>query len=305
MASSEERRAGLLTRLSRLHPEQVTDLMLALEGRIDALRAETARARAPVAIIGLAARFADVDSALAYGRLLFEGRDAVRPAPADRPERDGLPPGGYVEGVETFDPGFFGLRPLEADAMDPQHRLALMLAWQALEDAGYADAARRPRATGVFLGLGANAYEARFQATGSLSPAAILGNAGSIAAGRIAHWLDVIGPALVLDTACSSSLVAVHAACRALRSAECDLALAGGVNLTLDADVTAALAAAGMLGPGHACRTFDAAADGYVRGEGGGLVVLKRLADALRDGDAIRAVIAGSALNHDGHSSAL
>lgn len=305
MASSEERRAGLLARLSRLHPEQVTDLMLALEGRIDALRAETTRARAPVAIIGLAARFADVDSAQAYGRLLFEGRDAVRPAPADRPERDGLPPGGYVEGVETFDPGFFGLRPLEADAMDPQHRLALMLAWQALEDAGYADAARRPRATGVFLGLGANEYEARFQATGSLSPAAILGNAGSIAAGRIAHWLDVTGPALVLDTACSSSLVAVHAACRALRSAECDLALAGGVNLTLDADVTAALAAAGMLGPSHACRTFDAAADGYVRGEGGGLVVLKRLADALRDGDAIRAVIRGSALNHDGHSSAL
>ncbi|MDQ0305116.1 type I polyketide synthase [Ancylobacter polymorphus] len=305
MASSEERRAGLLARLSRLHPEQVTDLMLALEGRIDALRAETARARAPVAIIGLAARFADVDSALAYGRLLFEGRDAVRPAPADRPERDGLPPGGYVEGVETFDPGFFGLRPLEADAMDPQHRLALMLAWQALEDAGYADAARRSRATGVFLGLGANEYESRFQATGSLSPAAILGNAGSIAAGRIAHWLDVTGPALVLDTACSSSLVAVHAACRALRSAECDLALAGGVNLTLDADVTAALAAAGMLGPRHACRTFDAAADGYVRGEGGGLVVLKRLADALRDGDAIRAVIRGSALNHDGHSSAL
>lgn len=305
MASSEERRAGLLARLSRLHPEQVTDLMLALEGRIDALRAETARARAPVAVIGLAARFADVDSAQAYGRLLFEGRDAVRPAPADRPERDGLPPGGYVEGVETFDPGFFGLRPIEADAMDPQHRLALMLAWQALEDAGYADAARRPRATGVFLGLGANEYETRFQATESLSPAAILGNAGSIAAGRIAHWLDVTGPALVLDTACSSSLVAVHAACRALRSAECDLALAGGVNLTLDADVTAALAAAGMLGPSHACRTFDAAADGYVRGEGGGLVVLKRLADALRDGDAIRAVIRGSALNHDGHSSAL
>ncbi|RTL99566.1 type I polyketide synthase, partial [Ancylobacter aquaticus] len=305
MAMTEDRRAGLLTRLSRLHPEQITDLMLALEGRIDALRAETARARQPVAIIGLAARFAEAASAPAYGALLFEGRDAVRPAPADRPEREGLPPGGYIEGVERFDPAFFGLRPMEAEAMDPQHRLALMLAFQALEDAGYADAARRPRATGVFLGLGANEYEARFQATDTLSPAAILGNAGSIAAGRISHWLDATGPALVIDTACSSSLVAVHAACRALRSDECDLALAGGVNLTLDADVTVALAAAGMLGPGHACRTFDAGADGYVRGEGGGLVVLKRLSDALRDGDAIRAVIRGSAINHDGHSSAL
>ncbi|WP_018964164.1 type I polyketide synthase [Ancylobacter sp. FA202] len=305
MATSEERRAGLLTRLSRLHPEQITDLMLALEGRIDALRAETARARQPVAIIGLAARFAEAASAPAYGALLFEGRDAVRPAPADRPEREGLPPGGYIDGVERFDPGFFGLRPIEAEAMDPQHRLALMLAFQALEDAGYADARLRPRATGVFLGLGANEYEARFQATDTLSPAAILGNAGSIAAGRISHWLDVTGPALVIDTACSSSLVAVHAACRALRSDECDLALAGGVNLTLDADVTAALAAAGMLGPGHACRTFDAGADGYVRGEGGGLVVLKRLSDALRDGDAIRGIIRGSAINHDGHSSAL
>eukprot|EP01034_Spumella_vulgaris_P036189 gene36189-44639_t len=209
------------------------------------------------------------------------------------------------EGFDQFDAAFFGLRPDEADAMDPQHRLALMLAWQALEDAGAADPARRPRATGIFLGLGANDYEARFHRADALSPAAIIGNAGSIAAGRISHWLDVTGPALVIDTACSSSLVAVHAACRALRAGECDLALAGGVNLVLDAGVTSALAAAGMLGPGQACRTFDAAADGYVRGEGGGLLVLKRLADAQRDGDRIRAVIRGSAINHDGHSSAL
>ncbi|ABD88903.1 type I polyketide synthase [Rhodopseudomonas palustris] len=305
MATTEDRRANLTQRLGRLRPEQITELMLALEGRIDALRTETARVSQPLAIVGLAARFADAGSAEAYGKMLFEGRDAVRAAPADRPERDGLPPGGYLDGVERFDAGFFGLRPAEADVMDPQHRLALMLAWQALEDAGYADAALRPRATGVFLGLGANDYDARFHTSDSLSPAAILGNAGSIAAGRISHWLDLTGPALVIDTACSSSLVAVHAACRALRAGECDLALAGGVNLVLDAAVTTALAAAGMLGPGHACRSFDAAADGYVRGEGGGLVVLKRLADAERDGDAIRAVIRGFAINHDGHSSVL
>ncbi len=123
--------------------------------------------------------------------------------------------------------------------------------------------------------------------------------------GRVAYTLGLRGPAVTVDTACSSSLVAVHAACRSLRAGECDLALAGGVNLVLDADVSAALTDAGMLGPGHACRTFDAAADGYVRGEGGGFVVLKRLADAERDGDRIRGVISGSAINHDGHSSAL
>ncbi|MES2193580.1 MAG: type I polyketide synthase [Pseudomonadota bacterium] len=279
--------------------------MLALERRIDALRTETAQFSQPLAIVGLAARFAEATSAAAYGEILFEGRDAVRPAPADRPERDGLPPGGYIDGVERFDAAFFGLRPQEASAMDPQHRLALVLAWQALEDAGHADGAFRPRSTGVFLGLGAGDYDTRFHAADALSPAAILGNAGSIAAGRISHWLDITGPSLVIDTACSSSLVAVHAACRSLRAGECDLALAGGVNLVLDADVSAALTDAGMLGPGHACRTFDAAADGYVRGEGGGFVVLKRLADAERDGDRIRGVISGSAINHDGHSSAL
>ncbi|MFG1391587.1 type I polyketide synthase [Xanthobacter agilis] len=305
MGVIEDRRADLTHRLMRLRPEQIADLLLALEGRLDAVRAEVASAAAPVAIVGLAARVAQAASAQEYANLLFEGRDAVRPAPADRPEREGLTPGGYLDGVDRFDAAFFGLRPDEADTMDPQHRLALMLAWHGLEDAGYADAGRRPRSTGLFLGLGAKDYETRFHAADALSPAAILGNAGSIAAGRISHWLDITGPALVIDTACSSSLVAVHAACRALRAGECDLALAGGVNLVLDPAVTAALGAAGMLGPGHACRTFDAAADGYVRGEGGGIVVLKRLADAVRDGDRIRAVIRGSAINHDGHASAL
>lgn len=305
MGATEDRRTDLTRRLGRLKPEQVTDLLLGMEARLDGLRADAARASQPVAIVGLAAHIASAPSAHAYGELLFGAQDAVRPAPADRPEREGLPSGGYMDGVEQFDAAFFGLRPDEADAMDPQHRLVLMLAWQALEDAGAADPARRPRATGVFLGLGANDYEARFQRADALSPAAIIGNSGSIAAGRISHWLDVTGPALVIDTACSSSLVAVHAACRALRAGECDLALAGGVNLVLDAGVSAALAAAGMLGPGQACRTFDAAADGYVRGEGGGVLVLKRLADAQRDGDRVRAVIRGSAINHDGHSSAL
>jgi amino acid adenylation domain-containing protein/non-ribosomal peptide synthase protein (TIGR01720 family) len=307
VVSDQDRRASLTQRLSRLRPDQITDLLLGLESRIDALRDAAAAVSSPIAIVGMSARFASAASVQDYAALLFSGDSAIRPAPADRPEREGLPPAGYIDGVDAFEAAFFGLRSEEANAMDPQHRLALMLAWHALEDAGYADAARRPRATGIFLGLSTNDYEARFRAgvAGALSPAAILGNARSIAAGRISHWLDVSGPALVVDTACSSSLVAVHAACRALRTGECGMALAGGLNLLLDQDLTDGLVAAGMLSPSHACRTFDAAADGYVRGEGGGLVVLKRLGDAQRDGDRIRAVIRGSAINHDGHASAL
>ncbi|MBM3649609.1 MAG: polyketide synthase, partial [Alphaproteobacteria bacterium] len=307
MASDQDRRANLTQRLSRLRPEQIAELLLGLESRIDGLREAAAVASSPIAIVGMSGRFAAAASVKEYAALLFSGECAVRPAPGGRPEREGLPPAGYLDGVDAFDAAFFGLRAAEADAIDPQHRLALMLTWHALEDAGYADKARRPRATGIFLGLGTNDYEARFHAggAGALSPAAILGNARSIAAGRISHWLDVTGPALVIDTACSSSLVAVHAACRALRAGECTMALAGGFNLLLDQNLTDGLVAAGMLSPSHACRTFDSAADGYVRGEGGGLVVLKRLADARRDGDSLRAVIRGVAINHDGHASAL
>src|SRR5690606_11730188 len=136
-------------------------------------------------------------------------------------------------------------------------------------------------------------------------PQAATGNAASAAAGRLAHLLDVTGPALALDTACSSSLVAVHAACRSLRSGECDMAIVGGVNVLVNDSLTRGFADAGMLSPNHACRTFDAAADGYVRGEGAGFVILKRLADARRDGDRIRAVVRGSAVNHDGRASSL
>lgn len=305
MSSDSDRRTDLSHRLARLRPEQIADLLLGLEARLDGARQEASRTAEPIAIVGMSARFASAGSVEAFADLLFSGGDAVRAAPADRPERDGLGPAGYLDGIDRFEAGFFGLRSEEADAMDPQHRLALVLAWHALEDAGYADAARRPRETGLFLGLGTNDYETRFHTGEALPPSAILGNARSIAAGRISHWLDVTGPALAIDTACSSSLVAVHLACRALRAGECDLALAGGLNLILDDDLTEGLAAAGMLSPSHACHTFDAAADGYVRGEGGGLVVLKRLSDARRDGDRIRAVIRGSAINHDGHASAL
>ncbi|MBF6618108.1 MAG: aminotransferase class III-fold pyridoxal phosphate-dependent enzyme [Candidimonas sp.] len=259
-----------------------------------------------IAVVGLACRFPGAPDALAYERLLASGQAAVGPAPAGRPEGEGLPAGGYIEDIDRFDAAFFGIRDGEAAYMDPQHRLLLEVAWHALEDAGAADAQRRPPATGVFVGISTHDYGVRFQGAGTgYTPLATTGNSASAAAGRLAHLLDVTGPAMAVDTACSSSLVAVHAACRSLRQGECDMALAGGVNLLINDTLTRGFAAAGMLSPTGACKTFDAAADGYVRGEGGGFVVLKRLSDALRDGDHVRAIVRGMAVNHDGRASSL
>ena len=300
----------LRERLAKLDAGQIATLVTGLQQRINDLRARNAppaRARQPIAVVGLACRFPGAPDAAAFATLLSEGRDAVDAPPPGRPERDGLPVGGYIDGIDRFDAAFFGIRSGEAAAMDPQHRLFLEVAWHALEDAGAADAQRRPPATGVFLGISTHDYEARFHSRGGhgFTPQATTGNAASTAAGRLAHVLDVTGPALAVDTACSSSLVAVLAACRSLQHGECDMALAGGVNLLITDEWTRGFAAAGMLSPSHACRTFDAAADGYVRGEGAGLVVLKRLADAERDGDRVRAVIRGGAVNHDGRASSL
>lgn len=299
--------AVLRERLARLDADQITRLVTGLQQRIDDLRATQPPAQAPqIAIVGLACRFPGAPDAAAFRRLLAEGRNAVGPVPAGRPEGAALPPGGYIDDIDRYDAAFFGMRDSEAAHMDPQHRLMLEVAWHALEDAGAADPQRRARATGVFLGISTHDYELRFHGPGpGFTPLATTGNAASAAAGRLAHLLDITGPALSLDTACSSSLVAVHAACRSLRLGECDMAIAGGVNLLVGDDLTRGFAAAGMLSPSHACRTFDASADGYVRGEGAGFVVLKRLADARRDGDRIRAVVRGGAVNHDGRASSL
>lgn len=303
MAGDQE----LRERLARLDPDQTLKLVTGLQERIDALRAGSEPVSVqPIAVIGLACRFPGAADAAAFRQLLDEGRDAVGAPPPGRPQAATLPAGGYIEGIDRFDAAFFGIRAGEAAYMDPQHRLALEVAWHALEDAGAADARRRPSATGVFIGISTHDYEARFQAAGQgFTPQAATGNAASAAAGRLAHLLDVTGPALALDTACSSSLVAVHAACRSLRSGECDMAIVGGVNVLVTDSLTRGFADAGMLSPNHACRTFDAAADGYVRGEGAGFIILKRLADARRDGDRIRAVVRGSAVNHDGRASSL
>jgi acyl transferase domain-containing protein/acyl carrier protein len=262
----------------------------------------------PVAVIGMGCRFPGaVDGSDAFWRLLIEGRDAIRPRPPGRWRAcagDVPAQGGFLEDVEGFDAGFFAIAPREAAAMDPQHRLLLEVAWEALEHAAVDPSRLAGSQTGVFVGLATNDYARRV-------PAATLdryfgsGSSPAVAAGRLSYLLDLRGPCVTFDTACSSSLVAVHYALRALREGECDLALAGGVNLILAPDLGRSFAAAGMLAPDGRCKSFDAAADGYGRSEGCGVVVLKRLTAALRDGDPLLAVLRGSAINQDGRSAGL
>jgi acyl transferase domain-containing protein/acyl-CoA synthetase (AMP-forming)/AMP-acid ligase II/acyl carrier protein len=263
----------------------------------------------PVAVVGLGCRFPGADSPEAYWTLLADGGDAVSAPPAARwqeADRGGLRWGGFLHAVDGFDSDFFGISPREADLMDPQQRLLLEVAWEALEDAGIAAGSLAGTRTGVFVGISTNDYGRLLAGQPAASEAhAGTGNALSIAANRISYWLDLRGPSWAVDAACSSSLVAIHQACRDLRSGECALALAGGVNLILSPDLTTAFAQAGMLAADGRCKTFDAAADGYARGEGCGLVVLKRLADAQRDGDRVLAVIRGTAVNQDGRSNGL
>ena len=205
-----------------------------------------------------------------------------------------------------FDAAFFGVSPREAIAMDPQHRIVLELGWHALENANIAPTSLRNSATGVFLGISGSDYAHLTGASEIQSDRYRLPGSGlSFAPGRLAHFLGLQGPSMAIDAACSSSLVAVHLACRSLRAQESDLCLAGGVNLIAAPGGTAIAAQFGMIARDGRCKTFDAAADGFVRAEGGGLVVLKRLADASRDGDRVFAVIAGSAVNQDGPSSGL
>lgn len=274
----------------------------------------------PIAIIGVGCRFPGASTPEALWQLLDAGGNAVREVPPSRwdigayydPE-PGTPGktytrwGGFVDDVDRFDPHFFGIVPREAVSMDPQHRLLLEVSWEALEHAGQVPARLANSSTGVFVGIGSNEY-AELQgeaATQSSDVYAATGNDASFAAGRLSYVLRLQGPALSVNTACSSSLVAVHLACQSLRAGECALALAGGVSLLLSPKSTVYLSQLRALSSDGRCKTFDAAADGYVRGEGCGMIVLKRLSDAQRDGDAILAVIRGTAVNHDGPSSGL
>nr|WP_284500020.1 non-ribosomal peptide synthetase/type I polyketide synthase [Microbulbifer sp. GX H0434] len=278
------------------------------------------QATADIAIVGMDCRLpGHSDDPERFWNLLESGRDGVSDDTAARwdpatylggprePQKSYSLSAGVVDGVDQFDPQFFGISPREAETMDPQQRLALETSWRALEHAGIAADTLSGSGTGVFMGVGDNEYMQHCYAAGSddNSGHVASSNALNVIAGRIAYSLGLRGPSLVVDTACSSSLVAVHLACQSLRNGESELAIAGGVNVLVSADTFVSLSKANMLSPSGRCRTFSGDADGYVRAEGCGAVVLKRLADAERDGDRILAVIRGSAVNQDGRSSSL
>jgi acyl transferase domain-containing protein/acyl-CoA synthetase (AMP-forming)/AMP-acid ligase II/acyl carrier protein len=272
-----------------------------------------------IAIIGLGCRFPGAHNPDEFWQLLHDGLDAISEVPSNRwdlqkfyhPDRAvsgkmNTRWGGFITDIEMFDPHFFGISPREAAGMDPQQRLLLEVAWETLEYAGLAPAKLAGSQTGVFIGISSNDHaHLQFQDLRRLDAYAGTGNAHSIAANRLSYVLDLRGPSMAIDTACSSSLLAVHQACQSLRNNECDLALAGGVNLILSPALTVTFSQAHMMSSDGRCRTFDEAADGYVRGEGCGLVLLKPLSAALRDGDTVLAVIRGSAVNQDGRSNGL
>ena len=216
-----------------------------------------------------------------------------------------LPEGGYLRDLTGFDADFFGVPGREADVLDPQHRLLLEVAWEALEHAGLAPDRLAGSRTGVFLGLSYDDYMERLAGGPHEIDGAGATNGHCVAAGRISYLLGLQGPSVALDTACSSSLVGVHLAAQALRAGECDLALAGGATLILSERTTRAFVRLGLLSPTGRCHAFDPDADGFVRSEGCGIVVLKRLEDAVRDRDRVLAVLRGSAVNQDGRSDGL
>ncbi|WP_143265415.1 polyketide synthase, partial [Amycolatopsis lexingtonensis] len=272
-------------------------------------RAEHVVREGAVAIVGLACRLPSAPAPGAFWTLLRDGADGTTEVPPHR--RDSVPPGtrrgGFLSEVDTFDAGFFGIPAREAATMDPQQRLALELGWEALEDARIVPKNLEGSSTGVFVGASADDYATLLKHGGpkAIGHHTLTGQSRAVVANRISYAFGLRGPSLSVDTGQSSSLVAVHLACEALRSGEAELALAGGVQLNLAPESTIAADRFGGLSPDGRCYTFDARANGYVRGEGGGFVVLKPLAAALRDGDRIHCVIEGGAVNNDGFSETL
>ncbi|MGW0337995.1 beta-ketoacyl synthase N-terminal-like domain-containing protein, partial [Streptomyces sp. NPDC003011] len=267
-----------------------------------------------IAVVGTACRLPQADTPEAFWRLLRDGSDTVTGIPADRPElhdsagtRTADRKGAFLDHVDLFDPAFFGIGPREAAAMDPQQRLVLELTWEALERAGLVPAALGGTRTGVFVGAMSDDYARLTQRHGprAVGQHTATGLHRGIIANRVSYTLGLTGPSLTVDTGQSSSLTAVHLACESLRRGEADLALAGGVSLNLAAEGYDTTEAFGALSPDGRSHTFDARANGYVRGEGGGIVLLRRLSDALDDGDRILGVILGSAVNNDGATDTL
>lgn len=275
----------------------------------------------PIAIIGLSGEFPGAANLDLYWTMLEEGREGITEIPASRwdvnsyydadPEAPGkmiTRRGGFIEGIDLFDAGFFAVSPKEATYLDPQQRLLLKHSWLALESAGIAPSSLYGSDTGVFVGISTADYNLLINQQSSLADInayIATGNMASTASGRISYILGFHGPNLAIDTACSSSLVALNEACERLQRGECHTALVGGVNALLTPELFINFSKAGMLSAEGRCKTFDESADGYVRGEGCGIVVLKRLSDALRDKNTVWAVIKASGINQDGASSGL
>ncbi|WP_394849113.1 SDR family NAD(P)-dependent oxidoreductase [Pendulispora brunnea] len=257
-----------------------------------------AAVKGPIAIIGMSGRFARSRNLDELWEHLAHGDDLVETA-----EQPGYAHGSFLQDIDLFDPLFFNISGAEATCMDPKQRIFLEEAWKALEDAGYAGLKVQGRPCGVYVGCEPGDYKYLFG--GSAPAQAMWGNANSVLPARVSYYLDLQGPAIAIDTACSSSLVAAHLACQALWGREIEMALVGGVSLGCMPNPYGGPAAAGMLSPTGRCHTFDARADGFVPGEGAGVVVLKRLDDAVADGDRIHGVIRGSAINQDGATNGI
>lgn len=292
---------------------------LALMAKRVRAQTDAVRRAEPIAVVGMGCRFPGANSPDEFWRILIDGVDAIREVPSDRwnadafydidaatPGRANTKWGGFLDRIDGFDAGFFGVLPREAERMDPQHRFFLEVAVDALDDAGLARERLRGSRAGVFVASYHNDYtNLQYSDLESVDARTLTGTLHSVLANRLSYLLDLRGPSLSLDTACSSGLVAVHLACQSLRNGESDLAIAGGVSLMVSPDLMVSLAKGGFMAPDGRCKTFDARADGFTRGEGCGVVVLKRLSDAIADGDRILSVVRGSALNQDGHTTTL
>ncbi|WP_019909401.1 type I polyketide synthase [Paenibacillus sp. HW567] len=262
-----------------------------------------------IAIVGMACRFPNSPNLAAFWRNLQEGKDCITEIPGSRAEefsQAGIRYAGLIDGMDLFDNEAFRISPREAEQMDPQQRILLEVTAEALDDAGLTDDHLNGSRTGVYIGISSNDYGYdRLSSMEHSSVYTMTGNAQSIAANRISYIWNLRGPSMAIDTACSSSLVAVHLACQSLQTEESDIAIVGGVNLLLTPAISNAFYEAGMLAADGRCKTFSADADGYVRGEGAGTVILKRLDSAVRDHDRIYGVIRGCAVNQDGLSNGL